>query len=171
MPRLWVWTWSPSANGAVATPIAWPYLRTVAPAGTARTATLCPRGTPGRSRSATATSSPGCSSSVSPVMHGSVLQAVHRQVGRPVVVLRGGLLVDVDTEAGFFGGVHQAVREAVGVREDGVGGLRVGHVLLDAEVRHRDVQVQRGGQAHRGHVRGAVRAGAHLVQVGQVEDP
>src|SRR4051812_45531183 len=104
MPRLCVWTCSPSAIGTVATPITWPYLRTGAPAAMSRTATLCPRGTPGRSRRTTATSSPGFSSSVSPVMDAPILQAADRQVGRPVVVLGGGLLVDVDAETGLLRG-------------------------------------------------------------------
>src|SRR3954471_6530329 len=118
MPRLWVWTCSPAAIGAVATPMTWPYFRIGAPAARSRTATLCPRGTPGRSRRATATSSPGCSSRVSPVMHAPVLEPVDRQVRLPVGVLRCRLLVDVDAEAGLLRGVHQPVREPVRVGED-----------------------------------------------------
>src|SRR4051794_3149240 len=56
-----------------------------------------------------------------PVMHRSIFEAVHRQVGAFVGVTGGQLLVDVDTEAGRVAGMEGAVRERVGVREDGVG--------------------------------------------------
>src|SRR3954470_24116355 len=121
MPRLWVWTCSPAAIGAVATPMTWPYFRIGAPSARSRTATLCPRGTPGRSRNATATSSSGCSSRVSPVMQAPVLQPVHRQGRLPVRVLGGGLLVDVHAQPGLLRRVQQTTGEPVGVREDGVG--------------------------------------------------
>ena len=57
------------------------------------------------------------------------------------------------------------------LRKTSVGLVRVRHVLLDAEVRHREVEVHGRGQRDRRQVGGAVRAGAHLVQRGQVEDP
>ncbi len=44
------------------------------------------------------------------------------------------------------------------------------HVFLDAEVRDGDVEVHGRGDGDRGEVRGAVRAGADLVERGQVED-
>ena len=54
--------------------------------------------------------------------------------------------------------------------EDLVGLRRVPHVLLHAEVRHRDVDVQRGGHAHGREVGGAVRSGSHVIELGKVED-
>src|SRR3569833_3104751 len=171
MPRLWVCTWSPAEIGAVATPITWPYFRSGAPSARARTATLCPRGTPSRSRRATATSSSGCSSSVSPVMHAPVLQTVDRQVGLTVGILRGRLLVDVDAETRLLRGVQHPVGEPVGVGEDRVRGRGVRHVLLDAEVRHRDVDVQPGGLVLWRLVGGVVCLGLFVVLVGLVVLP
>src|SRR4051812_42401796 len=81
----------------------------------------------------------------SPVPHRAVFEAVHRQVRALVRVLRGELFVDVDAEPGALAGVQIALRERVAVREYGVGLGGVGHVLLDAEVRHREIEVQRGG--------------------------
>ena len=51
-----------------------------------------------------------------------------------------------------------------------VGLGRVRHVLLDAEVVHAQVEVQRRGHADRAQVGGAVAAGAHVVQLGQRRD-
>ena len=72
-----------------------------------------------------------------------------------------------ETEPRLLARVQVAVLEVVGVREDRVGFVRVAHVLLDAEVRHRDAEVQVGGQANGGEVGGAVAARAHVVELGQ----
>ena len=57
------------------------------------------------------------------------------------------------------------------MRKDLVGLLRVEHVLLDAEVRHPGIEMQRRAHAHRRQVGRAVKAGADLMQCREVGDP
>ena len=100
MPRLCECTWSPTAMSRVARPIDCPYLCTGAPCGTARTASLCPRGTlwvtttdPStvpdcRSRVATPTSSSGrstrtASARASVVVTGPGYRFPHQSTGVP----------------------------------------------------------------------------------------
>lgn len=63
-------------------------------------------------------------------------------------MLRGEGLVDVDTEAGSFAGVHQARFEAVRMGKYFVGFSRVRHIFLNSKIMNAEVKVQRGGHAN-----------------------
>ncbi len=99
----------------------------------------------------------------------SVFRAVGRYAGSYGNVLCEHL-VDVHAQPGRFTRVHRAVGERVGVREDQVGFSRVPHQLLDAEVVHAETEVERGRHAHGAEVRGAVAAGADVVELRQRGD-
>ena len=85
-----------------------------------------------------------------------------------VGILARELFVEVHAEAGGVAGMHVAVVELIAVREDFVGLFVVRHVFLDAEVVNGEVEVQRGGHADGREVRGAVAAGADVVERGEV---
>src|SRR5690606_28803753 len=77
----------------------------------------------------------------SPVVDGAVRQPVHGQVRLGVLERRGGVLVELDTQAGCVARVQEAAVERVRRAEHLQGGLVVRHVLLDAEVVDRHAQV------------------------------
>src|ERR1700730_10078212 len=58
-----------------------------------------------------------------------------------------------------------SVRESIGVREHAIGFSCVAHVFLNAEIGDAEIEMQGGGSADRAHVRGAVTAGADLVDL------
>ena len=67
--------------------------------------------------------------------------------------------------------MQRARVQLVSVREDAVGLGGVGHVLLNAEVVHGQIEVQRRRHADRRQIGRAMRAGPHVVQLGEVRDP
>ena len=66
--------------------------------------------------------------------------------------------------------MHEAVLERVGMRKHAIGLFGVPHVFLDAEVVDAEVEMQRRRHADRTQVGGAMRSGAHLVQLGEGRD-
>src|SRR5690606_30248855 len=106
----------------------------------------------------------------SPVMDGAVLQAAERQVRLLVREARRGLLVELHAEPGLLARVQVAVGEGERLPEHLVRGRAVPHVLLDAEVVDRQVQVERGGHADGRDVGRAVDAGLDLVLRRVVEE-
>ena len=70
-----------------------------------------------------------------------VFLAVHRQIGALVGIALGQRLVEVHAVPRRLAGVQIAVIEPVRVREDRVGLGRVRHVLLQAEVRDRKIEM------------------------------
>src|SRR3546814_10176983 len=55
--------------------------------------------------------------------------------------------------------------------KDRIGLVVVAHVFLDSEVRHPEIEVERGAHADRRQVGGAVAAGADLKELSQRGDP
>ena len=110
------------------------------------------------------------SGSRSPVVHRAVEAAVHGQV---LGVVREALRPPPRRSRRRARVPRRGAcsrRRTCSRAEDLVGRVAVAHVLLDAEVRDADVDVQRGGHGDRREVGGAVGAGADVVQVRQVED-
>src|SRR6476659_9018397 len=107
----------------------------------------------------------------SPVMDGAVLEAVERQVCRLVREGGGRVLIDLDTQARLLRRMQVAVPEGEGLAEHLVRQGPVLHVLLDAEVVDRQVQVQGRRHPDGGDVRGPVDAGLDLVLRGVVQQP
>src|SRR5699024_4995919 len=70
----------------------------------------------------------------SPVVHGPVAQAVHRQVGGLILVRGRGLAVGLDAQARGLARVQQAGLEAAAGAEYVQRGLGVRHVLLDPKL-------------------------------------
>ena len=105
-----------------------------------------------------------------PVCQRSVEFAIHRQVGALIGILRGALLIEIDTQAGAIAGKHESIFEEVVVGKDCVGLIGVGHVFLDAEVVDGCAEVERGGHADRRKIGRAVAAGAHVIERGEVGD-
>src|SRR3546814_7197597 len=66
--------------------------------------------------------------------------------------------------------LQETVLEDVGVRENRVGLRAVAHVLLDAEIRHPEIEMECRTHADRGQVGGAMRSGADLVELRQRGD-
>ncbi len=65
------------------------------------------------------------------------------KIGALVGIFGGERLVDIDAQARLIARVQRAVGEAIGVREDRIGLLGMAHIFLDAEIRHRQVEMQR----------------------------
>ncbi len=107
---------------------------------------------------------------VSPVVHGPVVEPVHRQVRGRVRVGGGQLLVQFHPDAGRVARVQVAVGEGVGVPEHLVGQRGVAGVLLDAEVVHGQVEMDGCGHPDRGDVLRAVDRALDLVLRGEVEE-
>ena len=106
----------------------------------------------------------------SPVVERAVFEPAYGQVGALVGKLRGQFFVDFHAVARRFAGLHHAVCVAVGMGKDFVGERCVGHVLLDAEVGHAHIEVQRRADAYRRNVGGTVAAGAHSIEIGEAGD-
>src|SRR5215203_7385975 len=85
----------------------------------------------------------------SPVVHRPVTTTIDWQVLGFVRELGGGLRVETHASAGLITRVHVAVTEGVAGGEQLAGRIPVTHVLLDAEVRDAEVDVQRGGHSDR----------------------
>ena len=83
----------------------------------------------------------------------------------------GELLVEGDAMPGRLAAEQSSVAEHIVVREDFIGLLRVDHPLLDAEVRHPGIEVQRCAHADRRQVGRTVEARAHLVECREVREP
>jgi len=59
--------------------------------------------------------------------------------------------------------MHHSVGKTVGVRKHAVRFRGVAHVFLNAEIGDAEIEMQSGGSADGAHVRGAVAAGADLI--------
>src|SRR5947209_5764604 len=103
-------------------------------------------------------------------MHRPIQLAVYRQIRSAVRKLLRKLLVDLNSQSGLFTGMHPAILERVAVRKNVVGLSGVPHILLDTEVMHAEIEVERGGHAYGTQVRCAVAAGAHLIEFRQTGD-
>src|ERR1700689_805477 len=77
-----------------------------------------------------------------PIGECSVELAVDGQVGALVGIFGGQRLIEIDAQSGPFAGKHQAVFEAVLMREDRVRLFVVRHQLLDPEVVNCGVEVE-----------------------------
>lgn len=66
--------------------------------------------------------------------------------------------------------MKESVREAVVMWKNRIGFRRVPHVFLDAEVGHRNVEVQRRAHANGRQIGCPVRAGAHLIKLSERSD-
>src|SRR5262249_9463390 len=83
----------------------------------------------------------------SPVVYRAVAQPGHGQVAPLIGIARRGLLVEGDAQAGGVGQVQHAVRVVVAGLDLLARRRYVVHVLLDAEVRDGEVEVQRSCDA------------------------
>src|SRR5437016_10096231 len=103
-------------------------------------------------------------------MHGSIEFAVHGQIRSLVGKLLCQFLVDLNSQARFFTGMHAALLEVISMGKNFVSLSRMAHVLLNAEVVDAQIKMQGRRHAHRTEVGGPVRAGTHLVEFGQGGD-
>src|SRR3546814_7359316 len=79
-----------------------------------------------------------------PAPHGAVFQAGYGEIRGLVGVLRCEGLVDIAAVAGCLAGMQEAIVEDVGMGQDRIGLVVVAHVFLDSEVRHQEIEVERG---------------------------
>src|SRR5207249_7145171 len=79
-------------------------------------------------------------------------------------------LIDVDAVSRCFSRMQVSVLERIRVRKYGVGFGRVPHVLLDTEIVYPEIKMQGCPHANGRKIRGAMRAGAHVVELGELRD-
>ena len=79
-------------------------------------------------------------------------------------ILRRQSLVDIDAVPGRLARVQVAIGKPVIVRKYRIGLLRVPHVLLDTEVVHAQIEVERCGHADGTEVCRSMATGPHVIQ-------
>src|SRR4051812_15554827 len=100
-----------------------------------------------------------------PIPHRPIELAADGKIRTLVRKLRGKRLVEIDPVAWRFRGMEISIREAIPMWKHVERGGRVRHVLLDAEVRDGNVEVERRAHRDRREVCRTVTAHLHVIQV------
>src|SRR5580704_9334635 len=102
-----------------------------------------------------------------PVEHGPIQFPIDGQIGPLVWIFSRQLFIVVHAQPRSVSGMQKSILEEISMGKYFVSLRRMPHVLLDSEIIHRDVEVQRSRHRHRRKIGSSVAAGAHMINFRQ----